>query len=1039
MPIEKTKFVIVNYEPKYAKSVADMWNQSRDGWGGHSEVRTEEQILNEESNSTNLKTFLALDGEEVVGYCGFSEYKDDEGALYIPLLNVRSDYHGKKVGKKLVLEAVKETINRDWPRLDLYTWPGNTKAVPLYKKCGFFWEKREDSVHLMNFLPQIINAPLLKSFFQHADWYEDSVREIVTEPDGKKDGDFEFYDYHWKKENRFLKVKVEKTSRGICAVETENYFIEMELDDHGSVYGKSYPVRFRVINHGDNPISLQVNGVNHRNIEFSMTEACEVAHEEVIEGQFYVQSTKSEQNSRKTHPSVCATLVIDGQEIDFKMGVLPKPPVKCQGRVQQKFSVVGREETAFLELENQFRQAAVLRFSMTNTEAVTFTQTSWEVSLKEQEKATIDIPYLLKYASFYHETVNMSVKLADGEVIEFDQEVTFPFNTLGCRLYGECRNYYHLFSGMTHVAVKKEDNSLLYERGRSQKSSFQFFYPKLGKPFSEEFASKKASHVTYVEHDGSLELKLTYESRHYPGVSLDRIIALSGDGLMSQEYIISNNGDLSAPLSLTHSFMFPFIKSYVPYDGDVMYVKGSLNSVVNVWEEKKVSENWFFSEQDGVSTAFIWEKDMSIHFRHWHIQYFEKHWDQIDPKESVSSGKVWFGQQIFANVDDVRAFAGAGKAKEKWIKKEPMSFHVKSGTPIIDNPGGEATLTFKTKHQRDSEVNLSVLINETEVVSKIVKDSTVNWDGWDVKVPIPPGQPITPVAVQGTLSAQHVEKRCLVFQTSKEVKTKEVTVEGQNVYEVDNGFISFKAAPQFYPGLYSLVAGGSEWLHSSFPTPEPKSWWNPWIGGISFVLEKVSQRKMREFPATVSFVKVRDQFEQEWTGIQITVKVNDHELYKGLTYHQFAVTRPGLPVVAVFTGIEQETGHHFYGAMEHCIVNIHPGEASIGNVTAVIGGEESREFTHHDHEVELYDLKDVRFERKASSHSLHFLPSSGETELYMNKDVVLAGADVPAYTKTGEFEIRAPHFIVLSEAAYSLDDYESLRSLRFTVKKEGDS
>lgn len=142
---------IVEYSHDLAAAVAEMWNHSRQGWGGGNDITTEENVRQQEENSINLNTYLAMEGDQVVGYCGLSEYREDQGALYIALLNVRDDYHGKKIGKQLVLKAIERTIQLKWPRLDLYTWAGNTKAVPLYKKCGFFWEERDDTVHLMNF------------------------------------------------------------------------------------------------------------------------------------------------------------------------------------------------------------------------------------------------------------------------------------------------------------------------------------------------------------------------------------------------------------------------------------------------------------------------------------------------------------------------------------------------------------------------------------------------------------------------------------------------------------------------------------------------------------------------------------------------------------------------------------------------------------------------------------------------------------------------------------------------------------------------
>jgi hypothetical protein len=135
--------------------------------------------------------------------------------LYVELLNVRPDYHGRKIGKMLVLQAVQKTIELGWPRIDLFTWPGNVKAVPLYKKCGFFWAKREDSTHLLNFIPTVLQTEVLQDYFKDIDWYEDSARTIEVKPDGRKENNFNYFEYLWEKAGRQLRVEFEQTGRGI--------------------------------------------------------------------------------------------------------------------------------------------------------------------------------------------------------------------------------------------------------------------------------------------------------------------------------------------------------------------------------------------------------------------------------------------------------------------------------------------------------------------------------------------------------------------------------------------------------------------------------------------------------------------------------------------------------------------------------------------------------------------------------------------------------------------------------------------------------
>ncbi|MFA9559604.1 GNAT family N-acetyltransferase [Evansella sp. AB-rgal1] len=1027
------QIVVVNYEPNYAKTVAHMWNESRAGWGGHGDIRTEEQVRMEEDNSTNIKTYIALHNEEAVGYCGLSEYREDEGALYVPLLNVRTDFHGKKVGKELLLTALEETMKRGWPRLDLNTWPGNTKAVPLYKKCGFFWENRDDSVHLMNFMPTVLRTEAFTDFFQKADWYSDSIREIEVEPDGEKVGNFEIYEYKWKKDDSFLHVQIEKTGRGICTVKTDQYSIKMELESHKIVFGKAYPVRFTVENFTKEPLHVSVVGENNKSIQFELSNESVVEKEGTIDGSF-LASTADDQSTKKTHPSVVATVSINGKSIPFKMGVLPMVPVKCVGKIPGTFSSLNSKQTAYIELTNNCTSDVKVRFNLPSHEDVAFESLEWELQLKPEERHTVPLSYVLHRSVFYHELVRVEVLLDGEETVHYTEPISIPFNTIGSRLYGECREYYHLFSGLTHVALKKENNELFYERGRQNKSDYYFYYPKLGKPFSEEYSMMKPESVEFYDTD-RVGMKLCYPSRDFPALTLSRVIELTGEGLMSQEYIVENNSDVSvSDVHLNESLRYSLADTYIPYDDSVIHNQGTLNSEVNVWEEKKISENWFFSHADDAKTALIWEGKASIHFHHWHIHFFEYQWETMEPSTYVRSNKLWFGQNVFSTVEEVREFAKQKEIVSIVDIEEPLSLQMKQGSPILEKDG---TIRFQRKTQKNVEVDLVVCTDRQEEIESLVMPESENWSTWDVPVSVE--KEITPVYVKGNLSAQKIEKRMLLYRTSgSHVETKVEEVEGHQSYELNNGVISIKTAPSFFPGFYSLRDKETEWLATSFPTAKPKGWWNPWVGGLSFGISYLLQRKMIALPSQVKFVTVTDQFEDKWTGIEISTTVNDHPKYEGLIFHQFAVTRPGLPVLAVFTGIEQNIGHHFYGTTQHTYVNLAEGSKR-GDVTLSFEDNTVPMLQHHDHETEMFGLKDILVERAGIANKLHFIPSAEMEDVtaYMSQHVIWGIGEQLLSTKTGEFELTAPHFLIFSKEAYSLDDYKELRGLKFNVREDG--
>lgn len=191
-----SKAIIVEYSPLYAKAVADMWNNSSEGWNGRVFNKSEAKVLRDEACVSYLNLYLAVEADMVLGYAKLTKYAEENGVAYIELLSVLPSYHGKGIGRELVKQCVLRAAELGFGRIDLFTWAGNTKAVPLYKKCGFFWEKMENqSTHLMNFLPGLLNNELLKPYWDYFDWYHDSKRELKTEPDGRNENGFDLYDY----------------------------------------------------------------------------------------------------------------------------------------------------------------------------------------------------------------------------------------------------------------------------------------------------------------------------------------------------------------------------------------------------------------------------------------------------------------------------------------------------------------------------------------------------------------------------------------------------------------------------------------------------------------------------------------------------------------------------------------------------------------------------------------------------------------------------------------------------------------------------
>ena len=80
-------------------------------------------------------TFVAKDGERVVGFVFFGEDKEDRSVGEIFALYVLKEYYGTGLGRRLMDTALEQL--KDCPVVRLWAVKGNVRAIRFYEKCGF--------------------------------------------------------------------------------------------------------------------------------------------------------------------------------------------------------------------------------------------------------------------------------------------------------------------------------------------------------------------------------------------------------------------------------------------------------------------------------------------------------------------------------------------------------------------------------------------------------------------------------------------------------------------------------------------------------------------------------------------------------------------------------------------------------------------------------------------------------------------------------------------------------------------------------------
>ena len=1028
---------IVEYRHDLAEKVADMWNHSRDGWGGGNDISTAESVRQQEENSINLNTYLAMDGNCVAGYCGVSEYREDSGALYIPLLNVREEYQGKKIGKQLVLNAVDRTIELGWPRLDLYTWAGNTRAVPLYKKCGFFWEERDDTVHLMNFIPSVLTTEAVKDFFEKADWYDDRKMEIEIKPDGRKENGFDFYEYKWEKDGQQLRMEYERKGRGLRLIETDQYLIFASIEQQDLIFGSEYPILFSIENKTKEPMNITIEGFDDQNIHFDFTKQLMVTETTVIEGTFFVGEISEEQNIWRTHPTVAAKVKINGKEAIFRLGINSKYPARVTAKVPNELPFLETDSELYLEIENHFNEEVRFSFTLPKALFVEFKKEQVHTTLEAKERKLLPIGYRLSEYGFYQQRLQIKAIKNSGDSIYFTKEIGLAFYGIGAKITGECEDYWHVYNGLAHAYLSKFDNRLYFGRaGSSGEEVPYFFYPKLGKPFSSEFSKKRPDHVEFFEEKGAVCLKAVYHSQSYQDLKLHSIAKVYAEGLMEHHYEIQNLAASATKqeiwLNDSHSFIQTLYGSVIPYDGQLIEIDEMKDGIVDYWESDKVNENWIFNRHPAFPSGFCWSSEVKVQFLHWFL-FFEHNLGVIPANGVARTKPTYLSIGAFSTWEAFRAFALKKVHAIEAATAQPMQLYPNHHNPFIKEQTTVHYRDVKLAHF-DGEISIQIDNQELEQIQCFSEEDSKNEAGFPLHFEGQTGVKLLQVNAEQKLG--HSKHRTLIICTDDTtIQTNCYDEGGLPVYQVDNGLVSIKAAPDFFPALYSLAYKGQEWLDTSFPALKPKAWWNPWPGGIRNSLVNISGNSLLKEQRSAEFVAISDKKGNRWTGIRLQVDILQHESFRGLIYNQYFLLLPGAPVMCHTTEILQHTNQYFMNETWYCqaAFKMNPFDENNGWIECHNDRGRSNKAYFGKGEREIDVKQSFIVGHQAAPEKLQVIADYQpvRSDLYLNKEVVHHTVFSKLRLRHGESNWTKPIFYLFNDQVIPEDALQDLKNIRF--------
>ncbi|MFP4478703.1 MAG: GNAT family N-acetyltransferase [Candidatus Izemoplasmatales bacterium] len=852
---------IVEYSPKYAGSVADMWNKSSSSWGNHDELSTEQDVLDSERNSGNLKLYLALENDEVVGYCSLSEYKQDEGASYLPLINVRPDYHGKKIGKALILKILDEAKKTKWPRLDLYTWSGNIKAMPLYKKCGFFWERRNNTVHLMNFIPYVCQTEALNQYTEQLDLYKDSVREIDMEYDGHEENGFDIYYYQFKNDSTYLNLGFEKTSRGLVYIDTPDYEVRLTIPKHKLVYDKSYQSTLKITNKKDSDLKIEVEGVNNKNIIHSYSESFTVKDSIEINSSFLVDTFNKTQDLGKTHPSLELDLFINGKKAKMKCGILPKSPIEISLKVDEYLHRKEKTYFAYLNLENNLDKDETFDIHLPKT-LIDYKE-DINIFLKKEEKRSLKIPYTVKDFGYYKEEASIQY----GQNI-FKKLVKGIFKGHKEEFISELDNQILLVSGNSIITYQKDSKNITFANTSEFNANLSFMTPKIGLPYSLEFNNKEPE----IEYKSDNQMVLSFESHSFKKVFLNVHIQ-NRFGLIEVAYELVNKGEKKV-LSLSIPIMISASNSVIPFQNRLLKIGGSDGYIGNI-SSSKVDENWIYNDQ--MKQGFSWPDDIEMKVSDWHLS-FDLEGINLDKNHTYKT-KPFIVSYVHPTLKDFRKFM---VSKEDKQSLEYLELKINKDNPFVKGPV-DAKLISHRKAQIEGTI-------------------TNNQSTYDIKDTFKVNAGLQNFKIE--LKDRIIEENRYLFKPSGQV----TMVEKDGIYSVDNGLLAYKADINHSDSVFSLSFNQHEWIDANYPDPQERAWWASFVGGFAQRIHGIQDIVAIQEDRDMDFVELRDNFNNLWQGLKISTHYESDPVLKGISTINYILTMPGLPLIYRFTNVVNKSG-----------------------------------------------------------------------------------------------------------------------------------
>jgi len=945
---------IIEFQTKDAHKLAELLNSfDKEGlWPGGftgGVPYTAERVLDSfPVGVKNICVLISTHKGKFTGICSLHPHWEDAEAAYIGLFGVHPEYLGKKHGKALILKSLQIATENNFKRVDLDTWAGNLKAVPLYKKVGMFWVP-ETSVEMQDYVPGIINFPLSKEFFKKHDWHLSQIRKLELVPDEFKLNEMEVFPYEFAKDGDHLKVWVDRYGRGILGLERtlngEHLKIQAKLRDHKVIAGVEQELTIEITNgtksHMQGSVFLSgFDGLNftaYPKRSFSIQKEASVT----LHAKFEVSPETEVPDIRRKQKTIKANLIINGELIPLEIGMRILPLLEFKTYPESIVVAPGTTGT--------------IQFNAFNNSKEMFTGNVFIVDeLNELSLKKTTIP--MKIAPKNHSGLNLEIEVsgdqptsviplelfAKGKIKGAKVETRTHLTYVKCiRPGGVVVSVENTKYGRS-IFVENEDLlacvylkrgllDIIYKNtstGREKVLRGRGF--DIGPPFG--FVKPIDFDYQINEKPEGLELVLSGMHPDKPGIKMMRILTFyAGTSLIQEKIrIINMNPDVTYKLNVR--ILRPWWLWNLHYQMIVPLAEILEQEMVGFpvsesdlpTDPKDYKESWICFQNQPQDFYFgqIWSNEKLFKIKVSEQAYVAPEYElgEIKPGQSACTSEFYYllgrGNWQAVRRKWKRLIQKKLDPREETVESKPL-FNIRLAENILYD-SSELKTQLNVVNLRNKGATGQITLNPPNgwktSPSKIEVKEVKAKNSFTANVSIVPPPQAKLGIYSGTIrfSADNQEIQfpmdfCILSKTRKNPpNVASVEEEKKTVFKVSNGLLHFKCSAEYAACLYFLGKNSTNQLATTFPNIGTKVFLENYSGGIRslYLDENFDFQKSKTHNELYKAELVE---EADWKGIKFSFESKKQEELKGTFGSISYLTLPSSNIVKIKRKFENPT------------------------------------------------------------------------------------------------------------------------------------